>query len=202
MNETVTKSDAANDNVPIVERLLEIARKQDRGTLAALRTGCGKPPGTAARMFPIVAPFLTGDDGPSTHAAFITAALFAKHPEHASVGSLGYSLWKATRSSANPNGKHGEEGVERRFVAALDAHPEDLYRHLEGLVSLCQSASVPIDWHRFYRDVRALLSDWTDKENPTRLVRDKVRMRWARDFWRGSSKVDHFDESTQEENDK
>lgn len=197
MTKAPTKPGQKKSSVPLVDRLLEIAKRQDRGRLAALRTGCGKHPGTATRMFPIVAPFLTKDDGPSTQAAFITAALFAKHPAHSDIGTLGASLRHAVNS-----GKHGEEGVERRFVAALDADREDLHRHLEGLVSLCESASVPVDWHRFYWDVRALLSDWADKKDPTKLVRDRVRIRWARDFWRGPSKSDEPDESTQEENEK
>lgn len=168
--------------VPLVKRLLEFARKQDRGALAALRTGCGKPPGTAPRMFPIVAPFLTREDGPSTQAAFIIASLFATHPRHAEIGSIGASLWRATKRSWNPNGKHGEAGVEARFVAALDADKEDLPRQLAALVSLCASASVPIDWHQLYWDMRILLGDEEGKQIDT-------RTRWARHFWGGPPKT-------------
>lgn len=181
MTETPTKTEEKNHEVRLVTRILELKQKQDRGALAALRTGLGKPPGTAARMFPIVAPFLYSNDGPSTQAAFLTAALFASHPEHAKIGTLGSSLWKATIRDGNPNGKHGEAGVEARFAAALDAAPEDLPRHLEGLVSLCESANVPINWHRFYWDVRTLLDDDEDR-------RTKTRIRWARDFWQGQRK--------------
>jgi CRISPR type I-E-associated protein CasB/Cse2 len=166
-------------DVSLVSRLIELATKEDRGALAALRTGLGKPPGAAGRMLPIIAPFLLSDEAPATHAAFVTAALFAKHPWHDDVGSLGASLWKATkREGINPNGKHGEAGVEARFAAALDADPEDLPRHLEGLVSLCESAAAPIDWHQFYKDLRGLLG-----QNEEYQV--SIRTRWARDFWRG-----------------
>lgn len=174
--------DASNE-VPLVTRLIEFTNKHDRGALAALRSGAGKPPGAAPRMLPIVAPFISSDEGPSTRAVFLTAALFACYPKHATGGSLGASLWKATRREANPTGKHGEAGVEARFVAALDAHPQDLPRHLQGLVSLCESASAPIDWHRFYRDVSGLLGDSED-------VRVRIRTRWARHFWRGPHKPD------------
>lgn len=191
MTKTPTKPEVKKDEVPLVTRLLELKVKKDRGALAALRTGLGKPPGTAARMFPIVAPFLRANDGPSTQAAFLTAALFASHPEHAEIGNLGASLWKSTKRDANPNGKHGEAGVEARFAAALDADPEDLPRHLEGLVSLCESAGVPINWHRFYWDVRSLSDDDED-------WRTKTRIRWARDFWRGPRKED--EDPTGEEN--
>src|SRR5207249_10795991 len=98
-------STPAAKEVPLVSQLIELARKEDRGALAALRTGLGKPPGAASRMLPIVAPFLLSDEGPATRAAFITAALFGKHPKHDDVGSLGASLWKATkREGINPDG--------------------------------------------------------------------------------------------------
>lgn len=173
--------------VPLVRRLIELKERNDRGALAALRSGLGKPPGAAPRMLPYVAPFLSRDDGPATEAAFLTAALFARHPQHADMGTLGESLRLATRSDANPNGKHGLEGVERRFAAALDADPQDLARHLDGLVSLCESAGVAINWHRFYRDLCTLLG-----QNETQQIR--VRTRWAREFWGGEG---HVDESGQ-----
>jgi len=180
-------------DVPLVHRLIDLARKDDRGALAALRTGLGKPPGAAARMLPIVAPFLASDEGPDTRAAFITAALFAKHPMHAGIGSIGASLWKATkREKVNPEGKHGEAGVEARFAAALDADPEDLPRHLDGLVSLCESAGVPIDWHRFHRDVRGLLG-----QNEEYQI--SIRTRWAREFWRGPASGAQTNQTTEEE---
>lgn len=169
-----------SNDVPLVSRLIKLAGTQDRGALAALRTGLGKPPGAAARMLPIVAPFLSSDEGPATRAAFIVASLFAKHPQHAAIGSLGASLWKATKRDGNRDGKHGEEGVERRFAAALDADPADLTRHLDGLVSLCESAGVPLDWHQFYRDVKGLLGQNEDYQV-------SIRTRWARHFWRGPS---------------
>jgi len=178
-----------------VTRLIELAQRQDRGALAALRTGLGKAPGAAPRMLPIVAPFLSADEGPATRAAFITAALFARHPVHARVGSLGASLWKATKRDGNPDGKHGEEGVERRFAAALDADAEDLSRHLDGLVTLCESAGVPIDWHQFYRDVRGLLGQ-------TETYQIKIRTDWARDFWRGPAGTAEPHRAPQEENEQ
>lgn len=182
--------------IPLVNRLIELAKKEDRGALAALRTGLGKPPGAAPRMLAIVAPFLRSDEGPATRAAFITAALFAKHPEHATVGSLGASLWRATRREGiNPEGKHGEAGVEVRFAAALDADPEDLPRHLEGLVSLCESAGTPIDWHRFYRDVCGLFGQNEDHQI-------RIRTRWARHFWRGPDHQDMPSQATQQEDEE
>jgi CRISPR type I-E-associated protein CasB/Cse2 len=108
------------------------------------------------------------------------------------VGSLGASLWKATKREGNPGGKHGEAGMEARFAAALDADPEDLPRHLEGLVSLCESAGEPIDWHWFYKDLRGLLG-----QNEEYQI--SIRTRWARDFWRGPVRRAGSNQSTQQE---
>lgn len=170
--------------VALVNRLLELARKADRGALAALRSGLGKRPGTAHRMFPFVAPFLRSDEGAGTQAAFLVASLFASHPSHAEVGSLGASLWRATKRDQNKDGKHGEAGVEARLVAVLDSHPDDLPRHLTGLVSLCESAGAPIDWHALYWDVLSLLGDDEDR-------RIKTKTRWARQFWQGPREQRH-----------
>jgi CRISPR type I-E-associated protein CasB/Cse2 len=167
--------------VRLVKELYRLHEEKDRARLAALRTGLGKRPGTATRMFPIVSSYLQTDEGPAMEAAFITASLFASHPHNETggdIGSLGASLWRSTRRDANPSGKHLEDGVSARVAAALDADPEDLQRHLEGLVSLCESAGQPIDWHRFYLDLCVLLGN-----NEERRVR--IRTRWAREFWGG-----------------
>jgi len=169
---------ATSKTVPLVDQLIRLKQKEDRAALAALRTGLGKQPGRAPRMIPLVARYLQSDEGPRVTAAFLTAALFASHPEQADIGSLGASLWQATKSDSNPNGKHKEAGMEIRLIAAIDADSEDLPRHLEALVSLCKSAGAPIDWHRFYWDVATLLGDDEKKQ----VI---VRTRWAREFWRG-----------------
>lgn len=146
-------------------------------------------------MLPIVAPFLTADTTPATRAAFIISALFAKHPEHGEVRTLGASLRRSVKHEGNPEGKHGLEGVEARFAAALDAHPDDLPRHLEGLVSLCESAGVPIDWHQLYRDVRGLLGQNEEHQK-------RIRTRWAREFWRGPSHDVESEDHTRKEIDQ
>ncbi len=185
-------TNAPPQEVPLVRHLIELAQRQERGALAALRAGKGKPPGSVSRMLTVIAPFLSADGGPATRASFITASLFAGHPQHAPIGSLGASLWKATMRDGNPEGKHGEAGVEARLTSALDADPEDLPRHLEGLVSLCESAGVPINWHRFYWDVQGLLGSNED-------YRNRIRIHWAREFWRGPSESMETNETDREE---
>ena len=138
-------------------------------------------------MFPYIARFLRGggEESPQVLAVFLTSSLFASHRNHARVGNLGVSLRRAVQ------GKHGEEGVASRLTAALDADPEDLPRHLAGLVSLCESAGVPINWTSFYWDAYRLLGQDEDRRNITRLD-------WARGFW--GQPQEKAAESTQPEN--
>ena len=160
------------EETPLVNFLLDLERRQDRGALAALRSGIGKRPGEASRMFPYIARFLSagGERSAQVQVVFLTSALFASHRSHAKVGNLGSSLRRAVTA------KHGEEGVASRLTAALDADPEDLARHITGLVTLCDSAGAPIDWTRFYFDTISLHQEDEDRRNKTRLD-------WARGFW-------------------
>jgi CRISPR type I-E-associated protein CasB/Cse2 len=164
----------------LVSYLLGLKDRGDRGALAALRSGIGKNPGEAPRMYPHVGPFLSSADPvrTSVRVAFATASLFAMHPQQTEGRSLGLALWHSVRRDGKSGGTHVEEGVEKRFSAALDAHPDDLINHVQGLISLCESSGQGLDWYRFRRDLYSLLSD--DEES-----RDRTRLHWARDFWQG-----------------
>ena len=78
-------------------------------------------------------------------------------------------------------------------MAALDSDPEDLPRHLDGLISLCESAGAKIDWHQFYRDVHGLLG--TNEK-----YQISIRTRWAREFWRGPAHPVESKPTIEEEN--
>lgn len=150
-----------------------------RAARAALRSGVGKEPGEAPRMFPYLARYLQEDKGARVRAMFLTAALFAKHDKFESGVNLGKALNKVVKS-----GKFSEDGVERRFTAALDAHPDDLPRHVEGLVSLCESAGVGLDWYRFYGDMKTLLGDREE-------IQVNVKTKLAKDFWSRAADEGH-----------
>ena len=166
---------------PLIRFLISLDKDEDRDVLAALRSGLGKPPGEAPRMYPHVVRYLTSSDPSqkSVLTVFLVASLYGSHPEHVPGRSLGLALWHATMRPENPDGKHGESGVEARFAAMLDSHEDDLPRHFEGMISLCKSADEGLDWYRFRRDVFALFSD-------EEKYRDAVKLRWARDFWQGA----------------
>jgi CRISPR system Cascade subunit CasB len=148
--------------------------EKNLGALAALRRGLGRAPGTAGEMYPYVTPYLPANARRSEEDAyFLIAALFAWHqvdwpsgeePPDTSFGASYRRLADVT----------GSESIERRFVALLNAHPDDLPEHLRHAVGLLKSKGIPIDWTRLLRDVMR----WN---HPDRYV----QRTWSRSYWRG-----------------
>lgn len=62
--------------------------------------------------------------------------------------------------------------MEARFVALLNAHPDDLDDHLRHAVSLLKTHEQPLDWFRLLED----LLQWDHPDG-------HVQLRWARDFY-------------------
>lgn len=157
--------------------LLELSKPEssNRAALAALRRGLGKPPGEAAEMFPYVVPWVP--DHPNEweeETYYLVASLFALHPlpwpegdaTPASSRTFGASMAKLI---ATPDRL---DAVERRFVALLNAHREDLSDHLRRNVALLKAAEIPVDWAQLLTDLL-----WWDH------AQRRVQRRWARSFW-------------------
>ncbi len=152
-----------------IEYLYSLAERQDRAALAALRRGLGKPPGTVPDMYPYVVPWLPADLYRSEEAAYyLVAALFAFHPSHTDQGNMGDHM-AAARDEGN------NDSLERRFVALLSAHPDDLPDYLRQAVSFLRSKEIPINWERLFRDLKL----WGHPERG-----DQIRKQWAASFWR------------------
>jgi CRISPR system Cascade subunit CasB len=161
--------------------LVEDPQRRDRGALAALRRGLGKEPGTVPEMYPHVEPYIKGAKKPGADAAYVVASLFGVHPvpwtqpdgapRNTSFG------WTLQRIRFRDDGKE-DEGVGRRFVAALNCDRGALPTHLRQLLSLlhARAPEALVDWER-------LLWDIVDWEHVDR----RVQRRWAEAFWRGSS---------------
>ncbi len=152
--------------VPFVEYLEKLRDQEDRAALAALRRGLGRTPAEAAEMHRYVVPWLP----PETRrwdedCHYLVAALFASHPAPGGSGSMGDTLARVAQ-------KGNAAAVERRFVALLKSHPQDLADRLRHVVSLARAHDVPVHWHQLFRDVR----DW---QHPAQYV----QRNWARDFW-------------------
>ncbi len=154
---------------PFIQHLYQLGRAEDRRALAHLRRGLGKRPGAAPEMFPYVVPWLPPNLHPQEEAAYYAiAALFAWHPAIAASGNMGDHL-AATKE------KGREEAVERRFVALLAAHPDDLPEFLRQAISYLASKEIPVNWDRLFRDMRY----WGHPD-----YGDRIRKQWAASFWR------------------
>ncbi|MGE5595256.1 MAG: type I-E CRISPR-associated protein Cse2/CasB [Hyphomicrobiales bacterium] len=165
----------------------DAGRKGDPGSLAALRRALGKRPAEAIEACRVVerhVPELPGVrlTEPEHEAFYIIGGLFALHPrdfrsqERYDQRSLGASL----RSIRWRDEAHQEEddGVERRFIAVLEAAHEALPTHLRALITFFSSRSdQPIDYLQLFKD----LLDW---DHPDR----GVQRRWAAGFWRQPAK--------------
>jgi len=145
--------------------LAGLADKENRGALAALRRGLGRPPGTAAEMHPYVMPYLPRGWGWWQECFYIVACLFALHPAARREGNFGDTFHAVCSET-------GGDSIEARFVALLNAHREDLFGHLRHAVSLAKAKDAPVDWKRLLRDVQ----HWDDDAR-------WVQRDWARAFW-------------------
>ncbi|MCC7228988.1 MAG: type I-E CRISPR-associated protein Cse2/CasB [Fimbriimonadaceae bacterium] len=148
--------------------LLNLAKEgqEDRGALADLRSGIGKEPGDMARVHKHVVPYLPERDY-TDRWYYVTATLFGTFPKY----SRGYSLGAAFRQL-----KQKSDSMEARFVALLNAHPDDIDDHLRHAVSLLKSNEQPLDWFRLLDD----LLQWDHPEG-------HVQLKWARDFYKSAA---------------
>lgn len=167
-----------------VEHLETRVRSRDRGALAALRRGLGKPPGAAPEMHRYVVPWIpTGSSGFQASRWYLVASLFALwHQGREDVvqwrGGLGSSFRQLANAEvaagvapAGPGGPQ-DPAIAKRFVALLASHPDDLPEHLRHGVSLLRSGGVGVDWAQLLRDL-----GWWDSDDRF------VQQRWAREFW-------------------
>jgi len=145
--------------------------QDDRGALAALRRGLGRPAGHAPTMFPYVVPFVPPKASEwQEEAYYLIAALFGFYPVSTRIGNMGSHFAQLRRQ------KNDGQAVERRFIALLAAHPDDLNIHLRQAVGLLRSGEVPVNWSQLLRDTLSWNNpDW----------RADVHRRWATAFWGG-----------------
>lgn len=156
-----------------IAHLSELAER-DRGALAHLRRSLGFAPGSFPRAYPYVERFVPKEShagDPWRKALYLTAALFALHPEHRKDVNLASALGALARIRESTS-------IEQRFIALLGAEPESLPSLLRQAVSLLAADDYPCDYARLLDD----LGVWLRPFDVDR--RDSIRQRWARDFYR------------------
>src|SRR2546426_9537486 len=147
---TETKQASTEDG--FVAYLTRLVEDEDRAALAALRRSLGKAPGEAAEAHRYVLPFTGNATQRDEDTYYLVGALFALHqinwpPNEESNGPTNFGA-----SFAWLKREVESDSIEKRFVALLNCHQEDLPDHLRHAVSLLRSKEIPIDWARLLRD--------------------------------------------------
>jgi CRISPR system Cascade subunit CasB len=151
--------------------LEKLVRDQDRGALAALRRGLGKPPGTAMDMHRYLAPFIPRGRPWEEDVYYLVAALFAYWYQGETAvaarppDNLGASLARLRTTDTSPS-------LELRFTALLKSHRDDLPAHLRQAVGLLRAEDVPVHWRNLWKH----LLNWEHEDA-------WVQRAWAKSFW-------------------
>lgn len=175
-------SKATSRGQAFIDYLQRLVINKDRSAIASLRRGLRKAPGTVPQMDRHVLRFLSGDSGIEREEHYyVVASLFAfwhqgRDSPGSAEGNLGRSLRMLVDREENPNTRDSlEQSTEKRLVACLNCHRDDLPEHLRQIVSLLKSRDVPIDWMQLLSDIRYWdRDDW------------QVQKAWGRGFWIGS----------------
>lgn len=161
---------------------LEALKSGNRGALAALRHSLAFQPGCYPKAFPYVERFA----GAAAHerdarrlALYAVAGLFARHELHQSGRSFASAFGELLRLRSKPN--EPNKSIEGRFIALLEADAENIFDYLRQVVSLLAADGIGCDYARLLDD----LSQWM---NPHSGI-DRLRQRWARDFYRAAQAV-------------
>lgn len=173
MSETARVKSQDDKPERFVEHLEKLEASQDRSALAALRRSLGKSPGQAAEAHRHV--LWVGPPSWEEPAYYLVAGLFALHPASWRKDEGDRQLTNFGASFAWLKSKTDSDSIEKRFVALLDCHEDDLAEHLRHAVSLLRSKEIPVDWAQLLRDLR----NWNHEDR-------FVQRRWARAFWGGN----------------
>ena len=170
-------------NNPFIQFLCKQANTDNpkgRAIMVHLRKGLGKPPGHAPEMFPYVIPFLPKQIEPyKEEVYYLVASLFALHQNHNDkIKSMGDTYKRIARQFSD------SKGTERRFLVMLNAHRNDLPRHLRHAISLAKSKDVGINYEQLMND----LIHWNSESR-------YIQKKWAKDFW-SEKKVDSNDSNS------
>lgn len=173
-----------------------------KATLARLRRGIGKTPGSVpeiwgATLEGLPEQLLSKNGVPTVgewavHTALTLYALHqqGKDLEHKPMSCENAPLGLATRQLIHSD--DDEPRIKRRFdTAATSNNLEEFSHHLRGLVQLLRAEDIPVDYPALTKDLY-----WFQIPE----TRDSVRLRWGQDFYRNSKTEDTLQEDTRKEN--
>lgn len=174
---TDQKPSSTNFGQGLISQLERWKAGNEFGIFADLRSGLGKRPGEATRMFPHLSRFIVGNDA-QIQATLLTASLYSLKRNHTNSKK---NLAKALRDLLPREIAPEDSSISHRLAAAMDADREELWYHLQSLVQFINNEGGELNWVDFYYDVLTFLGEDDDKIN-------KLRLQWARDFWGPVSK--------------
>jgi CRISPR system Cascade subunit CasB len=162
-------SDHSQDFIAYLANLQD----RDRRPLAELRRSLSFAPGTYPPAYPYVERFVGRQDhanDSSRLALYLVAGLYATHPE-LSDNSLAYALGQLMSLRES-------DSIEKRFIALLSADAENVHYYLRQIVSLLAADGLGVNYAALLNDLRVWLNPHGGDQ------RDRIRQRWARDFYR------------------
>lgn len=163
---------------------LEGLNQKDTRVRAVLRRGLSFAPGEYVPAFPYVEPFLKNEVTRWQRQVYhLAAGLWAAHwREGRSSAPLTIGRACAAHQAAS-----GSTNTERRFIALLDADPDQLPHRLRQMIALLREQPLDFD---------ALLNDllyWNNDQKRTQHA-------WARDFYQNLNEGLKTQTTTEEEN--
>ena len=158
------------------ERFVNRLSGLDPGAMSTLRRSLSFDPGAFVPAYPFVEPFAAKEaDRPWLRSAlYLTAGLYARHPEHRAGRSVASGM-------AQSMFQRGSQSIERRFIGLLDSDSEGAGQHLRQAVSVLAADGIAIDYAELLDDLGVWLAPRAMEQ------KDRVKQRWARDFYRSDS---------------
>lgn len=149
--------------------------ERDRGALAVLRRSLTFAPGTSPAVYPYVERFVPDghDQDALRQALYLVAGMYASHPQHQRNLPLARSFGLLMLERQSPS-------IEKRFIALLSSDGEGLPELLRQVVSLLSADGRALDYAALLDDLSTWLRPWATD------ARDRLRQRWARDFYRSA----------------
>lgn len=144
-------------------------KSDNRAALAKLRRGLGKKPGEAMEVYSVIGNFLAQAKNRAEEDVLYTlATLYGLYPSESSKeeSNFGESVSKLAEKQVD------RDSVEKRFVALLNSHIDDLPNHLRHMISLLKSKDIRINWLQLLNDI--IYWDLDDR---------RVQRSWAKRFW-------------------
>jgi len=148
--------------------------RENRGALAHLRRGLGPPGQSAPETWAVIGNYLPAKPQPWRDACFfLVGALFGLHPRHeGGRRNMGDTFRRIADAQNDRPGQPPRDALQKRFIALLKSHRDDLHVHLRHAVSLAKGHDVAVNYRQLLWDLISWDSDRVD-----------VRQRWARRFW-------------------